>query len=75
MLVELSGIECAVRSAGGQTALAAMLTKKIGRHLHRESVSLWVHRGYVPPEHSHAISELTGIPVAELIKPFKPKGQ
>jgi DNA-binding transcriptional regulator YdaS (Cro superfamily) len=67
----MSGIEkalavMAVREGvrpGGAEALAEALG------VSQQAVSQWKAHGYVPPRRARQITELTGVPVAELVHP------
>lgn len=59
----LTGIQAAIRQAGGQVDLA----KALG--VSQQAVSLWLRRGYVPPRHIVQIETLYGVPRARLIDP------
>lgn len=59
----LTGVEAAVKVAGGQGRLAGELKIK------QQAVSLWVRRGYVPERHVDRISAITGVPTSKLMRP------
>lgn len=59
----LTGIQAAVRAAGGQGKMATALG------VSQQAVSLWLRRGYVPPRHIVQIETLYGVPRARLINP------
>lgn len=57
----------AARRAGNATNLA----KKIDRP--QQTVSEWMKRGWPAPDACLAIERVTGVPVADLLKPAKPR--
>lgn len=58
-----TGIQAAIRQAGGQSNLAEALG------MSQQAVSLWLRRGYVPPRHIVQIETLYGVPRSRLINP------
>jgi hypothetical protein len=59
---ELTGIHRAVAEFGGPTKIAAAL----GNGVVRQHVEHWLKGKGIPPEHCHALSNLTGLPLSEL---------
>lgn len=69
-----TGITRAVRIAGGQAALAEQISARNHGsvpHVSQQVVSIWMRRGYVPPNRATEISECTRnrVSPAELLKP------
>lgn len=60
---EMSGIEVAVELAGNKNMLAFMLDVR------RQSIDLWIDRGWVPPLRAMQIEKLFGISSSKLLKP------
>lgn len=60
-----SGIRRAVEKAGSAYALARQLSQA-GTKVLPGSVAYWLSKDHVPAAKVEAVSELTGIPVAEL---------
>lgn len=65
---ELSGINRAIAAAGSQVALAAALSVRSGDKVLQSTISRWVSRGGVPGWHAADVSEITGVPIADLLK-------
>lgn len=63
MSATMSGIEQAIRAAGNQAELAALLGCS------QQNISSWLRRGYVPPKQALAIEHATGISRAMLVDP------
>lgn len=63
MSATMSGIEQAIRAAGSQAELAALLGCS------QQNISSWLRRGYVPPKQAVAIEQATGISRAMLVDP------
>lgn len=59
----MSGIEQAVKAAGSQVKLAAMLGTT------QQNVSSWCRRGYVPPKMAVSIELATGVSRSTLVDP------
>lgn len=63
---KLTGIERAVKAVRTQTNLAAAINRTQAR------ISMWVKDGYVPADSARAVSDATGVPVADLLRAPKP---
>lgn len=69
----MSGIARAVLKAGGQAALARLLTKGTKTPFNPIAVYHWATKGYVPAKHVKAVSRVTGIPIKDLLpEPLPP---
>ena len=66
-----TGIERAVRMHGTQSLFAEQLSAKLGEKVAQSRVSVWLTNGYVPAERAQAVSNITGIPLADLIRKTK----
>jgi hypothetical protein len=60
---KLSGIQRAVKLAGGQNELGAMID------VTQQNISKWVISGYAPVDRAIQISELFDIPARQLVSP------
>lgn len=66
-----TGIERAVQMHGTQSLFAEQLSAKLGEKVAQSRVSTWLANGYVPTERAQAVSDITGIPLADLIRKTK----
>lgn len=64
----LSGIERAIEMHGNQTLFAEQLSAHIGEKVAQSRISTWLSYGYVPAGRAQAVSDITGIPLADLIR-------
>lgn len=62
-----NGVEYACFLAGGQGALAKLLTER-GCPVKSQTVSIWCRKGYIPADSGRAklVSELTGVALSDL---------
>jgi hypothetical protein len=70
---ELSGIERAVRVVRTQTELARLISEAAGEPISQARVSCWIEVGYVPRRRAGYVSEVTGVPVDDLVRKGKGK--
>lgn len=61
----MTGIEQAVKMAGGQAELASLLDPAVTQ----QAISKWVTRGWVPTERAAEIEKLWAIPLRDLVSP------
>ena len=66
-----SGIERAVLMHGTQILFAEQLSAELGERVVQSRVSDWISKGYVPRARAQAVSNITGIPLADLIRKTK----
>lgn len=66
-----TGIERAVQMHGTQSLFAEQLSAKLGKTVAQSRVSTWLANGYVPTERAQAVSDITGIPLTDLIRKTK----
>lgn len=65
---KISGIQMAIINAGGQSALARALSAAGIERIAQRTVSDWAKKGYVPTRCVRAVSEITGIPLGDLLR-------
>jgi ATP-dependent protease HslVU (ClpYQ) ATPase subunit len=71
MMTQISGIQRAIDAAGTQTELARRISELAGRKIPQARISEWLDLGYVPRRKVALVSEVTGIPVADLERKTK----
>lgn len=69
---KLSGVQRAIIAAGGQAALARLVSEHSGIEIDPPHVAWWVKVDYVPTKYILAVSRATGIAVEDLL-PETPK--
>lgn len=68
MAGDFSGIRRAIAAFGTQAALADELTKRTHIKIPLETVSRWATLGYVPGNYIPVVSEMSGVPAADLAR-------
>lgn len=63
MMEEVTGIQQAINTAGGQVKLAQALG------VTQQAISIWLSRGYAPVERAVEIEHQFGVPRATMIDP------
>lgn len=65
---ELTGIMRAVTVLRTQAHLAELLSQLTGDRINQSRVSTWIANGYVPRSRAAAVSQVSGIPVTDLVR-------
>jgi hypothetical protein len=66
---KLSGISRAIAVAGNQAALSRLIWERCRVHLWQSRLSEYERSGYAPLRSARLISEATGVPVEDLLRP------
>lgn len=72
--MEISGIMRAINAVGSQTELARRLSAISDRPIHQSSISRWAENGYAPRKKARLVSQVTDIPITDLLRQTPRKG-
>lgn len=65
---EKTGIQRAVEAIGSQKKLAKLMREAGDTNVTQSRVWHWVQIGYVPKKRAASVAELTGVPLADLLR-------